>query len=171
MTQVLKSKELLTDNKMKSLFGAEYKNIVYFNFDLGKWNRNNYLGFSMGNQNIDTNNAIEMRRVLELDGRLASFEVVAAVTMSVPDTVYPGNQNVVREVKYKRARNIVATVVLRDKNTGKIINNKRIWFGVDQYQKISIAAFYGADAFVYQIAQNAKVRDMFISNVVLNYQR
>ncbi len=171
MSQILSEKELLTDQKMKTLFGAEYKNMVYFNFDAGAWNRNSYLGFSMGNQEIDTRNAIAMRRSLEFDKRMHGLEVVAAITMSVPDEIYPGTHQVAQKLKYKRSRNIVGTLLLRDRGTGKIIDTHGTWFGVEQYEKMSAAAFYGADGFAYTIAQNAQIRDKFISGLMPTLQR
>ena len=171
MTQVFVERELLTDQKMKSLFGANYKNIVSFNFDAGAWNRSSYLGFSIGNQNIDTRDAIEMRRMLELDERVKNFEIVATVTMSVPDELYPGTHNVGRDVKYKRARNIVGTVVLRNKATGKILKPNNTWFGVEKYEKMSAAAFYCADSFAYQVARNSQIRDRFVAGIISDYQR
>lgn len=171
MSQVLVEKEQLTDQKMKVLFGAKYKNMVYFNFDAGAWNRNTYLGFSMGNQQIDTRNAIAMRHALEFDKRMDNFEVVATVTMAVPDESYPGTHQFGANMNYKRSRNIAGTVVLRDKTTGKIIDSGKSWFGVENYEKMSAAAFYGADGFAYLIAKNADVRDKFISGVMLDYQR
>ena len=60
-------KELLTTNKMRDLFGASYENIVYFNFDTECWNRSKYLGFTIGDQTIDARNAMEMKRMVEME--------------------------------------------------------------------------------------------------------
>ena len=125
----------------------------------------------MGNLNIDTRDAIQMRRMLELDERIKNFEVVATVSMSVSDEMYPGAHKVVYDAKYKRARNIVATVVLRDKATGKIVKPQNMWFGVENYEKMSAAAFYCADVFAYMIAQNSQIRDKFVSAIMSSYQR
>ena len=164
-------KEILTTVKMKSLFGASYDNIVYYNFDTDVWNRSKYLGFTMGNQSIDARNAIEMKRMVEMEPEMQDLEVVASVTMSTTDAEYPGNGNVAAAVKYKRDRNIVGTLVLRDKTTGKILPVVPCWLGVEDYSKISVAAFYGADGLAYKLANNGQLRRTFISELARQVQR
>ena len=164
-------KEILTTEKMKNLFGASYKDIVYFNFDTGTWNRPNYLGFSMGNQKIDTEHAMEMKRLVETESEMQALEVVASVTKSVPDAQYPGNGRVTPYAQYKRACNIVGTLVLRDRTTGKILSVPACWLGVEAYPKMSVAAFYGADGFVYKLANDGFLRDTFVSELARQIQR
>lgn len=164
-------KELLTTNKMRDLFGASYENIVYFNFDTECWNRSKYLGFTIGDQTIDARNAMEMKRMVEMEPEMQDLEVVASVTMSTTNAEYPGNGNVASAVKYKRDRNIVGTLVLRDKTTGKILPVVLCWLGVENYSKMSVAAFYGADGLAYKLANNGQLRRTFISELARRVQR
>lgn len=164
-------KELLTTNKMRDLFGASYENIVYFNFDTECWNRSKYLGFTIGDQTIDARNAMEMKRMVEMEPEMQDLEVVASVTMSTTNAEYPGNGNVASAVKYKRDRNIVGTLVLRDKTTGKILPVVPCWLGVENYSKMSVAAFYGADGLAYKLANNGQLRRTFISELARQVQR
>lgn len=164
-------KELLTTNKMRDLFGASYENIVYFNFDTECWNRSKYLGFTIGDQTIDARNAMEMKRMVEMEPEMQDLEVVASVTMSTTNAEYPGNGNVASAVKYKRDRNIVGTLVLRDKTTGKILPVVPCWLGVENYSKVSVAAFYGADGLAYKLANNGQLRRTFISELARRVQR
>lgn len=164
-------KERLTSDKMKDLFGTSYKDIVYFNFDTGTWNRPNYLGFTVGNQKIDTKDALEMRRMCELEPQMQALEVVASVTMATSDEDYPGTERIAKEPVYKRSRNIVGTLLLRDKVTGRILAPASCWLGVEAYPKMSIAAFYGADGLAYKLANNGQLRNKFISELVSQIQR
>ena len=41
--KTVKPVEVLTDDKMRDLFGTNYSNIIYYNYDKGAWNRNEYL--------------------------------------------------------------------------------------------------------------------------------
>ena len=164
-------KEILTTEKMKALFGASYKDIVYYNFDTATWNRPNYLGFTMGNQRIDALHAKEMKQLIEKEPEMQNLEVVASVTKSVPDEQYPGNGRVTPYAKYKRASNIIGTLVLRDKITGKVLSVPACWLGVEAYPKMSVAAFYGADGFAYKLANDGYLRDKFVSELVRQIQR
>lgn len=164
-------KEMLTQDKMKDLFGESYKNIVYFNYDTGVWNRPNYLGFSIGDQRVDTRDAMEMRRMIELEPQMQKYELAASVTMATGDEEYPGTNRVAKIPQYKRARNIVGTLILRDKKTGKILPVVPCWLGVESYPKMSIAAFYGADGLAYKLANIGQLRNMFVSELVQQIQK
>lgn len=168
--QPVVEKEILTDGKMKNLFGASYENIVYFNFDTECWNRSRYLGFTMGDQSVDARNAMEMKQMVEKEPEMQGLEVVASVTMSTPDCEYPGTGNIAGKPTYKRARNIVGTLILRDKVSGKILPPAPCWLGVDDYVKVSVAAFYGADGLVYKLANNGQLRNKFISELTRQIQ-
>ena len=165
------NKEVLTDDKMRSLFGASYNKIVYFNFDTGVWNRPNYLGFTIGDQRVDTNNALEMCKKIEQDPKMAKYELVASVTMATSDNQYPGTGRCANNVDYKLASNIVGTLILRDRETGCILSMIPGWMGVDQFEKRSVAAFYGADAMAYKLANNSHLRLNFVSYILNQIQK
>ena len=129
------------------------------------------LGFSIGNQNIDARNARDMKRVVEAEPAMNGFEVVASVTMATPNSEYPGTGNITQAPNYKRTANIVGTLVLRNKTTGKILPVIPCWIGVDDYKKMSVAAFYGADGMGYKLANNGALREKFISEYVRQIQR
>ncbi len=171
MLDTLSEKEILTDGKMKSLFGEMYRNVVCFNFDSQCWNRPTYMGFSMGNQNIDTRNALDMKRLIENEPNMQGMEVVASVTMATADDQYPGDGLVTPCVKYKRSSNIVGTLLLRDKATGRILPVQPCWLGVEAYPKMSVAAFFGADGMAYKLANNGLLRGKFVSELMRQVQR
>lgn len=164
-------KEILTAGKMRNLFGASYENIVYFNFDTESWNRSRYLGFTIGNQAVDARDAMEMKRVLEQKPEMQQLEVVASVTMATPDSEYPGTGNIAKNPIYKRSANIVGTLILRDKTTGKILPVAPCWVGVEDYKKMSIAAFYGSDGLAYKLASDGVLCDRFVSELMRQVQR
>lgn len=165
-------KENLTADKMRDLFGSSYKQVVCFDYLSGNWNRDKYLGFSMGNQSIDTAHAMELRRIMQYDERMSGFELAAIVSMSVPDEQYPGTGcTTSNKLSYKRSRNIVATIILRDKLTGNIVQAPNVWIGVDRYDMMSAAAFYGADAFVYKMANNYHMRKKFMDSLIYEMTR
>ena len=165
------AKEILSQGKMKDLFGESYKNIVYFNYDTGVWNRPHYLGYSIGDQRVDTRDAMEMRRMIELEPQMQGYELVASVTMATDDENYPGTGRITHEPQYKRARNIIGTLILRDKKSGKILPVAPCWLGVESYPKMSIAAFYGADGLAYKLANVGQLRNMFVSKLVHQIQK
>lgn len=165
------TKEILDAQKMKDLFGANYTKVLYFNFDNNQWNRSDYLGFSTGNQSIDTVQAYKFQETLRPHLNKSNFEIVATVTMSVNDTEYPGtNKSTIRTPIYKRANNIIGTVILRDKTTGKIFK-PNTWMGINKYQMMSAAAFFGANDFMYRICTNKQIRDNFIKTILAQYHQ
>ena len=38
------NKKILTDDMMQTLLGDNYQGALYYNFDLGQWNRDSYMG-------------------------------------------------------------------------------------------------------------------------------
>lgn len=165
------TKETLETSKMKDLFGANYTKILYFDFDNNQWNRSDYLGFSTGNQSTDTVQANKFRNTLQPRLSKFGFEIVATITMAVSDSEYPGtNKSTTNTPSYKRANNIIGTVILRDKATGKILK-PNTWMGINKYQMMSTAAFFGANDFMYRICINKQIRDNFIKTILAQRQR
>lgn len=164
------TKQTLNTSKMKDLFGANYDKVLYFNFDNSQWNRSDYLGFSTGNQLTDTDQAYKFQEKLRPHLSKSNFEIVATVTMSVNNTEYPGtNKSTIRTPDYKRANNIIGTVILRDKTTGKIFK-PNAWMGINKYQMMSAAAFFGANDFMYRICTNKQIRENFIKALLAQRQ-
>lgn len=120
-------KEMLTDEKMKKLFGTSYNFITYYNVDKKEWNVNNGHG---------KENAMDILKCCDaLKNELAShnIEIVAFVTMPVDSKTY--KKDIVSSPRpTKDGEYCVGTVVLRDINSGRIKRVNPKWLGVNTLQ-------------------------------------
>ena len=127
------SKEELTDKKMRELFGANYAGLLYYNFETHKWNRTEYMGQPIKNQHFDTNQAVELKRLAELDAAFNDLEIVAVASIAIDSDLYPGWSKTIFNPTYLRnGQSIVATVIRRDRRTGCILPIASEWMGVRQ---------------------------------------
>lgn len=107
------SKEVLTDDKMCQIFGANYSDVVSFNFDAGRWNKRKYHGYLILDQFLDTNNAKLMKMAFDKYSCEHGYELVAVASRAI-DGVLSG------------------AVVVRDLRDGKIIKQPSEWFVVQK---------------------------------------
>lgn len=108
----VKNKEILTDDKMRQIFGANYSEVLYFNFDNGRWNRRKYRGYKISDQFLDTNNAKLMKVDFDACAFAKAYELAALAVRN-------------------RGRTLIGGVLLRDLKSGKI-NKKADWFCFDR---------------------------------------
>ena len=118
----LTGKEVLTSEKMKNMFGANYYGLLYFNFDLCKWNTKNYLGYDLKPYETDERGLYVAKGILELDKRMQNREIVAMATMLVDKKDYPGYAEFAVSPSFNpNGDAVLGTIVMRDMLNGKIM--------------------------------------------------
>ena len=124
-------KERLSDVKMQELFGANYKHVLYYDFDAKRWNTERYF-FGLAGISNCTKLTKQVKPVFE---RLKSFrgmELVAVVVMGIDARAFPGWGQVIKNPKpiVKKMGASVGTIICRDKASGKIVCEPSPWLGI-----------------------------------------
>lgn len=140
------SQEVLTDDKMRQVFGASYSNVVSFNFDTGRWNKRKYRGYPISDQFLDTNNAKLMKSVFDKDSCAHGYELAAVASRAV-DGVLSG------------------AVVVRDLTDGKIIKQPSRWFVVQTILDKQAQANCIVSVFLYRFLYDAEFRKSVLLSV------
>ena len=141
------NKQILTDGKMQELFGANYKNILYYNFDAGQWNVKKYHGKVLLNQDIDATAANYMLSCLKKIKTFQGKEVVAVATMLVANKGRELGRVVSRPVASPDGSSVVGTVVCRDESTGQILPVSNKWVSGSNFLNHNNAVQFGAFMF------------------------
>ena len=165
MTVIL---EILTDAKMKDLLGDKYQGAVYYNYDLGAWNVNSYMGTDLGASGsvalpwLDT-----AKETLESTADFSRWQVVALVSMLVEGYDYPGLAKTKAGMKNApRGNAIVSTVVCRNKRTGKIEPVSQNWVGAGHFTYPENAIRAMPMCFARAIYDNGTLRSVLIENTI-----
>ncbi|MBR5153171.1 MAG: hypothetical protein IKW57_00015 [Alphaproteobacteria bacterium] len=134
------NKELLTDAKMHELFGANYKHILYYNFDEKRWNTDRYF-YGLTDLEFATDITKQAKPVFARAKAFRGMELVAVIVMAVEDKVYLGFGDVARNPKpfVKNPGASVGTIVCRDKSTGKIVYEPNAWLGISRWADAATA--------------------------------
>ena len=138
----LTGKEILTSKKMQSMFGANYQGLLYFNFDLCKWNTKDYLGYKLKPYEANEKELYLTKEILEADKRLQNQEIVAMATMLVDNMNYPGYAEIATSPTFNPNGNaVLGTIVLRDLLSKKILPVPVMthWMGVERYRNPQVA--------------------------------
>lgn len=118
-------KEVLTDRKMKEIFGENYQGLVFYNYDYEKWNVKNPLDSSLKNKTYALN---LIKRVMDEKMQNMQMELVAIITMPVADSNYVGWGKSLQNLKYDASGHVlVGTLLWRDTNTGKLLGFADNW--------------------------------------------
>lgn len=127
--------QLLTDDIMKDMLGDNHQGIVYYNYDLGSWNRESYMGIDLRSANTASMPWVNTaRETLESNPLFSRWHVVALVSMLVEGYDYPGVAKSKIGVKNSMHGNaIVSKIVCRNKRTGKIEPVSQNWVGAGHF--------------------------------------
>ena len=154
-------KEILTDSKMRQLFGENYHGLIFYNYDFGLWNAEKYHGYKIETCEI---NLEKLKTVLEKEPKFAGFELVAVVTMPIRNDEFPGAGAVIKKPNLNfNGWAIVGTIVKRDKKTGKIAPVHDAWLGTHVSGSLCGACRYGATWFANDVANKDKFRRALIN--------
>lgn len=142
-------KELLTDDKMRELFGANYEGLMYYNFDSGKWNCERFCGYCVPYQEETEKMAKKLKKMLEETPQFKNWDVVACVTTLIRDKYFSGMAQKVNHPRFnKKGKSVVGTIVRRDKTTGKILPVPVDWSGVFKADSICGAIWFASKNFL-----------------------
>lgn len=124
-----KRKEILTCDKMRELFGANYSGLIYFNFDTKRWNKTKYQDDDLQRHNIScVEEVYDWKRELEQEESFKDYELVATVTMAIAGKHFTSWSDVVKKPKYdETGASSVGTIVRRSRKTGKILRVPANW--------------------------------------------
>lgn len=128
-------KEIITDDKMKQLFGANYSGLLYYDFDACEWNRSSWEGMDIDFQYIDEKHVYQLRQALSWMGKLNGLDLLAPVVMPVDNKFYPGRgQYIEKPIYQKYSDSLVGNFVCRSQKTGRILTPSKNWIGVDKFE-------------------------------------
>ncbi len=153
-----KNTELLTDEKMQSLFGTSYNNVIYYNFDTDTWNRKDYLGHVVQRaDNVVPDSWAKLAK--EVIGReYPNIELVACVMMMVDSADYKTLGGIIKNPRFDASGVSVAGNVLWRKRRGsKIMPVSQTWIcsGHSTYPERAAAT---VGNFIYHLGHNAVFR-------------
>lgn len=159
-------KERLTSEKMQELFGANYRGIVYYNFDKKVHFSLGYEGALSASAPIAPNNAAECKTVLEHEPLFSDREVVATVVMSIAPqksgTSMIQGKKIKNPVHAPQGSTVVGTLVTRNCTTGKINPVPTTWLGVCNDGIKYNAGARKAEFFAELLGLNAKYRQAML---------
>lgn len=126
-------KEVLTNEKMRELFGADYRFVEWFDYDTGRTCKDATVS------KMDKIIYRNFKSLLKSDARFSNkYELVAVVSLSInayPYSNSPFVGQVVRKPKYVKPNvkflgetGFAGTIICRDKKTGNILTVPNKWF-------------------------------------------
>lgn len=162
--ETIVEKEKLTTNIIESLFGP-YQNLRVYNNEEERLIYRDYndikpywdIGYTRAPQLLKK----------EFEEKFPEFELVAQVTMQVPECNFPGEQKWSSEQMVVRfsadGTCTVGNLIIRNRQTGKLerFNDTR-WFGVSHHAEARAASKCGA----YSLPFNIKCTPNFLENLL-----
>lgn len=156
--KTVKPVEVLTDDKMRDLFGTNYSNIIYYNYDKGAWNRNEYLGYDLTVANHMTSQYWAPAVKGIIDREYANIELVACVVMMIEARDYKRGGAIVKAPHFDPLGTaFVGNVVYRNRRSHKIAPIGSDWICAGHFVYPDRAAM-SVGEFLHQLAFNAKFR-------------
>ncbi len=123
--KILSNKEFLNNLKMSELFGANYKDVVYYNFDTKQWVGKRVDLSKLKGKSYEIG---LLRRVLEAECKKIGVELVALATIPTSDVYYRGWGKCLENVKSDASGHVLAGVLVwRDKASGKLQPIEKNW--------------------------------------------
>ena len=163
-------KEIITDDKMKQLFGANYSGLLYYDFDACEWNRSSWEGMDIDYQFIDEKHMDELRQALGWMGKLKGLDLLAPVVMPVASIGFPGKGRYMENPVYQRYANcLVGNFVCRSQKTGRILTPSKNWIGVDKFEDSYGLSQVGITRFAKNIYNEAWFRER--AHLLISQQR
>lgn len=165
-SQTVYCKEELNERKMMDLFGANYRGILYYNFDTNSWNTHNYRGCASIDADTMGRKAGYLKEFLENMSRFSDFELVAYVTMLNKSDSFPGWCEVLEKPVFSRlGESVLANIVCRSRKSGKILPVPSGWIGIRAFKNNADAVRFCYDATVVAITRSV-LRDTLVDNFI-----
>ena len=143
--------------QMRNMFGATHSNILYYDCDGHKFNRDVYLGYDVPDGLAVGALATEFKQILASQPLYQGRELVAVAVMPAERwNTAKGVPVDLSDVQFdSMSKAIVGTIVSRDTATGKIVA-PQIWMGGNRYLWRSKIAQQGVSDFIGTLVANRK---------------
>lgn len=169
MQQKASNFERLSDDKMRQLFGVKYQAVLFYNFDAKKWNAEKFIEKPMLGvlNNIDAANSLKAN--IEQCPEFKNLEVAALVFMPIASEKYPGfggflyNPSFCMRQYSFNGQAAVATIVVRDLNSGKILPVSPFWIGVGKSMTRYGLAQSVVQSFVKNLLKSDAIKRDFVA--------
>ena len=153
-------KEILTDSKMRQLFGENYHGLIFYNYDFGLWNAEKFHGYKIETNEIDLK---QLKKNMEKEPGFSGDELVAIVIMLIQKDKFPGAGKVIKNPQMNfNGWAVVGNLVKRDKKTGNILPVHDAWLGAHVSGSLCGACRYGAAWFANDVTKKADFRHSLI---------
>lgn len=130
-----------TDDQAGSLYGCDSSNILYYNYDTEKWNKDEFLGHKLPYSRYDAVLAMNFKYHLESDHRYSTRYELASIAVRIVPT-FPGVGKVVENPAPGNGTTILGALISRCKETGVLVPTHNRWIGVKSCASSSEAAIY-----------------------------
>ena len=149
-------KEQLTPESCHRILGDLYNNVVYYNHDTEKWNRNFYNGCFIMDQEVDTATAKKLKQALETIPQFSKkYELVANITLIVSKRDFPGYEKWAHNVKHcATGTATVGNLIVRNKSRGRLELWSPAWIGVENCGAQSYCVLRSASWFADSVVLN-----------------
>ena len=162
------AKEELTDYKMQNLFAANYRGILYYNYDTSSWNTDKYQGTECIDADALGRKAGYLKEFLENMPGFKNLELVAYVTMLNNVDYFPGwCESIEKPVFSRLGKSVLANIVCRSRKSGRILPVSNSWVGVKVCSDNAKAVRYCYDATSVAITRSV-LRDTLVNNFIKN---
>lgn len=155
---VMSAREQLTEDTCIGIFGNLCDKVLYYNHDIGKWQRGTYHGiyseYSIFVHEAESEAAIRLKQVLEETPEFSLYELVANVTVVVNTKNYPGYAKWTNEVKYDPTGTaVLGNLIVRPRAGGQLRLWSPAWIGVANLRESDFAGlWWGAKRFAQFVA-------------------
>lgn len=161
--------EKLSDDKMHQLFGAKYQAVLFYDFEAQKWNTEKFIEMPMLGVCNNRAAANKLKANIELCPEFKNLGVAALVFMPIASEKYPGfgcflcNPSFSMRQYSFNGYVAVATIVVRDLNSGKILPVSQFWVGAGKSMTRYGLAQSVVQSFVTNLLKNDAIKKDFIA--------
>ena len=121
-------KEILTDQRAQQILGSNINGAIYFNYDTGKWNRNEYMGHPIKYEADNTKYAQEFKQRLESAPQFQDIDIIAYIIMPIYNTHFMDYDMTTTNPTYdSKGDFIVGNIICRNKKDGNILPINPKW--------------------------------------------
>ncbi len=124
---------MLTEEKMRDMFGAHYDSVMYYNFDFNKWNRDTYMGYSVNAEPVWQAAATWFKSAVEAIPMFNAYEVVALVIMAAKYNLKTKAALIKNPAGAEDSTNMLGNVIFRNRKTKKVLPVSDLWLRLEEF--------------------------------------
>ena len=165
----VKVSEKLSDEKMRALFGEKYQAVLFYDFDAQRWSAEKFIGKPMLGVCNNISSANRLKANIEARPEFKDLEVAALVFMPIASEKYPNFGNFLYKPSFCmrqysfNGHAVVATIVVRDLKSGKILPVSQFWIGADKSMTRYGLAQSFVQSFVNNLLKNEAIKKDFVA--------